>query len=726
MAKDKIEIQVLAKGVKEAQAEIDKLKKKLEDTTKKNEGFARVFKASWLKIAGVVTAGGIAISKAINIATGAAKFNQSVQAMETQFGVSSKRILKELKRVSKGTISNADIISSANKAMALNVTKDIDEMANLMEVARVRGQAMGLDTTQAFNDIVTGIGRGSPLILDNLGIITKGWAEEAKAAGKAMDAQFILNKVLADGAKILEKTGDVALTDAEKFQKVTSSFKNMAVSLGSKLLPVVSVVSGSIADLFKEEDDLLTTTKNLISATDEYRRVSSELDSANKKLTQSERSKRIERQLELKSQYVNFINNINKQYRESLSLVPNLEKEISKLKDKRDENNETLEKQKQLLDVLGTNSGAYRTVQAQVTDTLSKQNKILTQLDEKENLLSDTTKNLTESKRQLAIGLRDGKIEIEDILKLSPDLANEIINLSETIKDNTGKVDKNTNSVVKNKEASEALKKARQELIIEAIKMGIAEKDLTDLTLEQIQKRIEAFQQEKEIKEALLQAGFDSAKTINDEIFRRLQESRALDFENANEYTQQLKALDEEESARKRADKEAELEQAIANGDEELANEIRLELQREDLKKKEAEREKKLKTEQFKADRKAKFIQALINTALAVTAFLAKGDLAGATAAGIAGGVESAIIMSQPVPKFRQGTDFSPGGTALVGEAGPELVNIPQGSQVTPNNVSNTENIDNRNTVINVSSPNAIEFVNELQQTYGIDVFGGG
>lgn len=37
------------------------------------------------------------------------------------------------------------------------------------------------------------------------------------------------------------------------------------------------------------------------------------------------------------------------------------------------------------------------------------------------------------------------------------------------------------------------------------------------------------------------------------------------------------------------------------------------------------------------------------------------------------------------VPAFANGTNFAPGGMALVGERGPELVNLPRGSQVIPN-----------------------------------------
>jgi hypothetical protein len=38
-----------------------------------------------------------------------------------------------------------------------------------------------------------------------------------------------------------------------------------------------------------------------------------------------------------------------------------------------------------------------------------------------------------------------------------------------------------------------------------------------------------------------------------------------------------------------------------------------------------------------------------------------------------------------PVPFYADGTDFAPGGMAVVGERGPELVNLPRGSQVIPN-----------------------------------------
>lgn len=40
-----------------------------------------------------------------------------------------------------------------------------------------------------------------------------------------------------------------------------------------------------------------------------------------------------------------------------------------------------------------------------------------------------------------------------------------------------------------------------------------------------------------------------------------------------------------------------------------------------------------------------------------------------------------------PIPKFARGTTHAPGGTAIVGEYGPERVDLPRGSKVTPNHM---------------------------------------
>jgi hypothetical protein len=69
--------------------------------------------------------------------------------------------------------------------------------------------------------------------------------------------------------------------------------------------------------------------------------------------------------------------------------------------------------------------------------------------------------------------------------------------------------------------------------------------------------------------------------------------------------------------------------------------------------------------------------EVVINTAVAISEHLGNPILIGLIAA--AGAIQMAVIASQ---KFAAGTRDAPGGMALVGERGPEIVNIPKHSQV--------------------------------------------
>ena len=218
--------------------ENDKMKKTLAQTEKVSKiSFDRI-KKNALTITAGLAASFISLKKSFDFTKEFAAFQQASQATKKQYGLDANEIISQLDKVANGTISNTDLILSANKLMALGVTNDVGEMSKILEVARVRGQALGLDTATAFSDLAVGIGRASPLILDNLGIVVKGWAEQAKAAGVAYDSQFILNKVLEDGATLLEKTGEVQETAAERTQAIASAFDNAKVSLGESLLPV--------------------------------------------------------------------------------------------------------------------------------------------------------------------------------------------------------------------------------------------------------------------------------------------------------------------------------------------------------------------------------------------------------------------------------------------------------------------------------------------------------
>ena len=56
--------------------------------------------------------------------------------------------------------------------------------------------------------------------------------------------------------------------------------------------------------------------------------------------------------------------------------------------------------------------------------------------------------------------------------------------------------------------------------------------------------------------------------------------------------------------------------------------------------------------------------------------------------AAVGSGALSSGLFSSQVPGYATGTDYHPGGLAMVGERGPELVNLPRGSSVMTNHES--------------------------------------
>jgi len=128
----------------------------------------------------------------------------------------------------------------------LGVGSSASEMAQLMEVAAVRGRAMGLSATQAFNDIVTGIGRGSRMILDNLGIIldldqvygdyaaTLGIT--AKALTEAQKKEAMTQAVIKDTQGLLRETGGLLVDAAGQWEKLDAAEANWAAASKRRLL----------------------------------------------------------------------------------------------------------------------------------------------------------------------------------------------------------------------------------------------------------------------------------------------------------------------------------------------------------------------------------------------------------------------------------------------------------------------------------------------------------
>ena len=89
----------------------------------------------------------------------------------------------------------------------------------------------------------------------------------------------------------------------------------------------------------------------------------------------------------------------------------------------------------------------------------------------------------------------------------------------------------------------------------------------------------------------------------------------------------------------------------------------------------------------FRAMQAAKIVETIIHTATATMKAFGEYGLPGAILAAAMGAANVALIASQKPPAYATG-GVTPGGTVLVGEKGPELVDLPVGSRVWSNNDS--------------------------------------
>jgi len=167
-----------SKNIKKAKGETKKLGK---EGAKAGKQFTL---GTGLMIAGLtgVAAGIVEVSREFF------RFEQAQQAFNLVIGKTADILLTDLKIASRSMVSDFQLMASANKALQLGISQS--QLPALMEVARVRAKVMGLTVTQAFNDITTGIGRQSKLILDNLGIIVSlqtAYENYAEELGKTVD-----------------------------------------------------------------------------------------------------------------------------------------------------------------------------------------------------------------------------------------------------------------------------------------------------------------------------------------------------------------------------------------------------------------------------------------------------------------------------------------------------------------------------------------------------------
>ena len=235
---------------------LDKAVVKQKSGFKKLTGFLKSSGIGYTILAAAAVGFGVsAVKSAIDAELAFQQFNLAL-------GETASIMLGELRRASKGLVSDFDLMVSANKALALGISKD--KLPKLLEVATARAKVFGRTTTEAFNDIAIGVGRQSRMILDNLGIILDldtAYADYARTIGKTADdltelekKEALVNAIIKESEGLLAAQAFLLETNAEKLQRLSAGWDNFRVAVGTGLIdfgPTIRAELNAQLDIFR-------------------------------------------------------------------------------------------------------------------------------------------------------------------------------------------------------------------------------------------------------------------------------------------------------------------------------------------------------------------------------------------------------------------------------------------------------------------------------------------
>lgn len=150
-------------------------------------------------------------------------------------------LLDNLRKATKGTVNDVQLMTAAVKANDFRIP--LEDLGKYLEFAQLKAQHTGQSVDYMTDSIVTGLGRKSPLILDNLGISAAEISEKTKETGDFMKAVAeIVDTQLAEA-------GETYISAADRAAQKTVELQNAQKALGDEILPLKEQWDDSYADM---------------------------------------------------------------------------------------------------------------------------------------------------------------------------------------------------------------------------------------------------------------------------------------------------------------------------------------------------------------------------------------------------------------------------------------------------------------------------------------------
>lgn len=150
-------------------------------------------------------------------------------------------LLENLRKATKNTVNDVQLMTAAVQAKDFRIP--LEDLGKYLQFAQLKAQQTGQSVDYMTNSIVTGLGRKSPLILDNLGISAAEISEKTKETGDFMKAVAeIVDTQLA-------AAGETYISAADRAAQKTVELQNAQKALGDEILPLKEQWDDAYADM---------------------------------------------------------------------------------------------------------------------------------------------------------------------------------------------------------------------------------------------------------------------------------------------------------------------------------------------------------------------------------------------------------------------------------------------------------------------------------------------
>ena len=219
----------------------------------------------------LAVAGGNLIASGVTKLAGEMKdtIQQSVELAKAGEGVrlaferlNKPGLLDNLKEATHGTVSELELMKAAVKFDDFKLP--VEELGTLLAFAQKKAKDTGQSVDYMVDSIVTGLGRKSLMILDNLGLSAAQIKDRMKEGG---DMTKAVAEIIREE---MEKAGEYVETAADRAARAAADASNKMEDLGRKAMPMAESWTEAWNSIKTGGMELLTTVLNPIAESINY------------------------------------------------------------------------------------------------------------------------------------------------------------------------------------------------------------------------------------------------------------------------------------------------------------------------------------------------------------------------------------------------------------------------------------------------------------------------